>query len=82
MGAMERGSEEWTFFEEYWKFRKKYHDAENTEEWFTEMMSVGEKIMEKYQNTDFSQYAKRLVFDHFEDVENRYKERLAHEQHT
>lgn len=71
--SLEKGSEEWTFFKEYFNFRKKYHDAVNSEGWFSEMMSAGELLMQKYSNMEFSDFAKKLVFDHFEDVETRWR---------
>lgn len=76
---IEKGSEEWQFFKDYWNLRSRYHDADNGEEWFAEMMAAGEKIMERYKNMPFGEYARKLVFDHFEDVEKRWREK--NEQH-
>ena len=41
--------------------------------------AAGEKIMERYKNMPFGEYARKLVFDHFEDVEKRWREK--NEQH-
>lgn len=69
----EKGSEEWQFFNDYYKFRQQYYEADDDEEWFEKMMEIGEMLIEKYTGTNISEYAKNLVFSHFEDVERRYK---------
>lgn len=71
---LEKGSEEWQFFQDFWKFRGQYYIADNAEDWFNEMMKVGEKLIGKYQNTDFAKFAQRLVLAHFEDVERRWND--------
>ena len=69
----EKGSEEWQFFNDYYKFRQQYYEADDGEEWFEKMMEIGEMLIEKYADTNISEYAKNLVFSHFEDVERRYR---------
>ena len=71
----EKGSEEWQFFQEFWKFRQQYYEADNEDDWFVCMMNDGEKIIEKYKNTEFSKFVQSLVFSHFEDVEMRWKKK-------
>ena len=71
---IEKGSEEWQFFKDFWTFREKYHDtAEEPDEWYDELVRAGEIIVEKYKNTDFSHFARSLVFSHFEDIEMKCK---------
>lgn len=70
---IEKGSEEWQFFNDYYKFRQQYYEADDGEEWFEKMMEIGEMLIEKYADTNISEYAKNLVFSHFEDVERRYR---------
>lgn len=69
----EKGSEEWQFFVDYYKFRQQFYEADNGEKWFEEMMRAGELLIEKYSQTNISKYVQSLVFSHFEDVERRYK---------
>ena len=71
----EKGSEEWQFFNDYYKFRQQYYEADNGEKWFEEMVRVGEKIIEKYHNTEIAKFVQNLVFSHFEDVEMRWKKK-------
>ena len=68
---LEKGSDEWQFFQDFWKFRQKYYDPDNKEEWIVEMMNAGEMIIEKYKNTDFAKFAQGLIFEHFADIERR-----------
>ena len=75
---LEKGSDEWQFFQDFWKFRQKYHDSDNEpEDWYTELMNAGESIIKKYENTYFADFAKDIVFSHFGDIERR--ERQKHE---
>ena len=71
----EKGSEEWQFFNDYYKFRQQYYEADNGEQWFEEMVRVGEEIIEKYHNTEIAKFVQSLVFSHFEDVEMRWKKK-------
>jgi hypothetical protein len=69
----EKGSEEWQFFSDYYKFRQQFYEADNGDDWFDEMMHMGELLIEKYEHTNISKYVQSLVFSHFEDVERRWK---------
>lgn len=69
----EKGSEEWQFFNDYYKFRQQFYEADNEEEWFQKLMKSGETLIEKYSKTNISKFAQSLVFSHFEDVERRWK---------
>ena len=76
----EKGTENYELFNDFWKLRQQYYQADNDNEWFAEMMNTGEKIIEKYQNTELSKLARSLIFAHFEDVEDRWKEGRRSEQ--
>lgn len=69
----EKGSEEWQFFQDFYRFRQKWYEADNDDTWFTEMMEVGEKLIEKYANTSILEFVRSMVLDHFADVERRWK---------
>lgn len=66
---IENGSDEWQFFQDFWKFRQKYYIPDNEEDWIVEMMNAGEMIIEKYKNTDFAKFAQGLIFEHFADID-------------
>lgn len=70
---IEKGSDEWQFFQDFWKFRQKYYIPDNEEDWIVEMMNAGEMIIEKYKNTDFAKFAQGLIFEHFAYIERGYK---------
>ena len=69
---LDRGSEEWQFFTDFWQFRQKYYEIENDDE-FTVLMEAGEALIEKYACTDFAKFARQLIFSHFEFVEDKWK---------
>ena len=68
---LEKGSEEWMFFMDFWKFHQDYYKADNCDDWYIGMMDAGEKIIEKYSKTEFSDFARGLVFEHFAEVERK-----------
>lgn len=72
----EKGSDEWQFFQDFWRFRQQYYEADNTDDWFTEMMNDGEQIIEKYAKAECAKFAQQLILSHFEDVEMRWKARF------
>ena len=68
---IEKGSEEWMFFMDFWKFHQDYYKADNCDDWYVEMMNAGEELIEKYSKTEFSCFARGLVFEHFAEVERK-----------
>ena len=68
---IEKGSEEWMFFMDFWKFHQDYYRADNCDDWYVEMMNAGEKLIEKYSKTEFSDFARCLIFEHFAEVERK-----------
>lgn len=68
----EKGSEEWQFFNDYYKFRQQFYEADNNEEWFQGMVNAGDELISKYANTSIDKYVQSLVLSHLEDVELRW----------
>ena len=68
----EKGSEEWQFFNDYYKFRQQFYEADNNEEWFQAMVNAGDELISKYANTNIAKYVQSLVLSHLEDVELRW----------
>lgn len=58
-------------FHGFWKFHQDYYKADNCDDWYVEMMNAGEKLIEKYSKTEFSDFARGLVFEHFAEVERK-----------
>lgn len=69
----EKGSEEWQFFQDYWKFRQKYYEADNEDEWFETLHREADKFYKKYKETLLKEYAKELILTHMSDVDRRYR---------
>ena len=71
---LEKGTPEWQFFQDFWKFRQKYYDsAGEPDEWYTELVNVGDTIIKKYENTEFAEFAKAVVLSHLEDIDVRVR---------
>lgn len=68
---LEKGSAEWQFFQDFWRFRQKYYEPEEPDEWFEEMTNKSSVLYEKYKDTDFSDFAKALIIAHIDDVDKR-----------
>lgn len=68
----EKGSEEWQFFNDYYKFRQQFYEAEDNEDWFQGMVNAGDELISKYANTSIYKYVQSLVLSHLEDVELRW----------
>lgn len=72
---LEKGSAEWQFFQDFWKFRQKYHDPYNEkDDWYDDLIRCGESLINKYKDTDFARFAQKLVLCHFDDIDTREKE--------
>ena len=75
---IEKGSPEWNLFQEFWKFRQKYHDADDNDQWWIKAVDEGSKIVEKYRGTELEKFAYDLVFGScLEDTDRRFKARIA-----
>lgn len=70
---IERGSEEWQFFQDYYNFRQKFYEPEITEEWFEKLSKEADKMSKKYENTSIKEYVKSMILAHLEDIDRRYK---------
>lgn len=68
---LEKGSDEWQFFQDFWKFRQQYYEPEDSDEWFDEVINESGKLFNKYKNTEFKVFAKQLITAHVEDLDRR-----------
>ena len=68
---LEKGSADWKFFQDFWKFRQEYYEPEEKDEWFDELIKVAELLRKKYENTEVKVLAKDLIVAHLEDVGRR-----------
>ena len=52
----------------------KINDADGEpDEWYTELVNVGDTIIKKYENTEFAEFAKAVVLAHLEDIDVRVR---------
>lgn len=52
--ALERGTEEFELFGEYFKLCKKYWDVKDTDEYWKELVQAVKDFPKKYNNDDFA----------------------------
>lgn len=77
---IEKGSEEWLVFMDYWKFIQKYYAPDNNDSWWDEVVKTGEKLIEKYKGMEIEERARQLVLSHFAWLEITYgKEKAKNE---
>lgn len=74
---LEKGSDEWLFFQDYYKFRQQYYEADNNEKWFEKLIQSADRLYKKYKNVPFSEYAKQLILAHINDVDRRARENIG-----
>ena len=73
---LDKGTPEWQFFQDFWKFRQKYHDSDGeSDDWYEELVKAGDELVEKYKNTDIENFARKLVLSHMEDIELRERKK-------
>lgn len=80
---IEKNSPEWTMFNEFYKLRQEYHDAEYTEEFWDAAIKDVSEFIAKYKNDSdvafFSDGLGRLLLD---DMEYRGKKKNEKETHN
>lgn len=67
---IEKGSEEYQFFQDYWKFRQQYYQAEG-DSWWEDTIRAANMLYKKYEKTAIAEYAKTMISAHMEDVDRR-----------
>lgn len=64
------GSEEWLFFQEYYRFRQQFYYADEDDIFYKAMLDAAESISRKYNQDKF---VRDLLTAHILDVERRRK---------
>lgn len=70
---IEKGSEEWQVFMDYWKFIQDYYAPDNDDAWLQEVMKAGEELINKYKGMEIEERARQLVLSHFAWLEITYR---------
>ena len=71
----EKGSEDWQFFMDYWNFRQKWYEPEESDNWFEELKEAADELKMKYDKTKCRKYVIALIMAHLEDVDRRLTEK-------
>lgn len=61
---------EQSFFGELWGFRKKYYNADDSEEYWGSLINAAEGISKKYGNN----YLDQMLLVCIDDIEDRFKQ--------
>ncbi len=72
---IEKGSEEWQFFQDYYGFRQKYYEADSEDEWFEKLTKEVDRIFNKYKGTEIEIFVKNLLMAHVDDVDRRSRKK-------
>lgn len=62
---------EFEMFKDVWNFLKKYHDIEDTEEYWENVVKESATITER--NSEYSEYCSQLMLATVEELERRAK---------
>lgn len=68
---IEKGSEEWQFWQDFYKFRQQYYEADNEDKWWENTIREANSFCKKYAKTDIAQFAKEMIVAHINDVDRR-----------
>ena len=68
---IEKGSEEWQFWQDFYKFRQQFYEADNEDEWWENTIREANRFCKKYEKTDIAQFAKEMIVTHINDVDRR-----------
>ena len=71
--ALEKGTEEWMFWSEFFQFCKKYWETSGSEEYWEEMAKEANELYDKYK-TVFAQY---MIFAFLDAQNEKYQEKIG-----
>lgn len=69
---IEKGSEEFEMIMSWWKFRQKFYEAENDDDWVV-ILDESSKFIKQYNGKEIKNFAKQLVLAHTSDLEERFR---------
>lgn len=67
--ALEKGTEEWVFWSEFFQLCKKYWDVSKSEEYWDGLMRESNELYEKHKTI----FSSKMIFAFIETQEERYK---------
>lgn len=69
---IEKGSKEWMFWQDFYRFRQEYYSA-STDEEFQNLVDKAKVVTDNYVPY-LGEFARQIVLAHIEDVERRWKD--------
>lgn len=68
---IEKGSPEWTMFREFWSLRQKFHDPENTDEFWDAAIKEVSTFAGRYKEAGLYDFALQIGMAILDDAERR-----------
>lgn len=69
--------DEQSFMGEYWNFRKKFYQPEESNAYWEALLDESEGICQKYISTDVSDYVNQIIIVCLSDIEERWKKQTG-----
>lgn len=69
----EKGSEEWTLFQEYWKLCQEYWQIEDSDEYWEQTIKAADDFYKKYKGKN-EFFVKKLAFAFMDTLSEKEKE--------
>ena len=73
----EKGSEEWTLFQEYWKLCQEYWEIEDNDTYWEQAVEAACNFYKKYKGKN-EFFARKLTLAFTDALSEKEKERLKH----
>lgn len=71
--AIEKGSEEFMFWQDIFKFRQQYGVGEDTDEWWEELFQESNNLSKKYKAMPFTKMADAIIVATVKEIEREFK---------
>ena len=69
--------EEKTFMSDFWDFRKKYYQPEESDDYWTELDNAANKLSKKYEDTEISDYVDQMIIVCVFEIAERWKKQTG-----
>lgn len=69
---IEKGTEEFTLFMDFWKLHQDFYEPRTEDEWY-QVVNGSDVMFKKYKGTKLEHFAKELIMAHMNECERKYK---------
>lgn len=71
---IEKGSDEWYFFRDFYQFREEWHDPEDAHEhpeFLDDVIHAAGELVKKYSKTAGAKFYEDMIYAHLDDLDRR-----------